>query len=44
MTKPTLKNNGTQLNLTAQDVLNIDIQEIRNIENQRILNISRGAR
>ena len=39
-----LKNNGTQINLTAEELLNISLDEVISLENQRIKNIGEGCR
>jgi len=42
--KQYLKENGTSLNLTAEDVLNLDSCDLRDLELQRIKNIQEGNR
>jgi len=44
MKKQTLKQNGTSLNLSADDVLNLTLNEVIGIENKRKDNIGRGSR
>jgi hypothetical protein len=43
-TKEKLKENGTALNLNADDVLNISLGDVVKLENKRKDNIRRGAR
>ena len=44
MEKETLKENGTSLNLKAEDVLNLTLNEVIELENKRKENIGRGNR
>jgi len=44
MEKQTLKENGTSLNLSADDFLNLSLNEVIELENTRKENIGRGSR
>ena len=44
MKKQTLKENGTSLNLSANDILNLTLNEVIELENERKVNIGKGNR
>jgi hypothetical protein len=44
MEKQKLKENGTSLNLSANDILNLTLNEVVTLENKRKENIGRGNR